>query len=312
MVSIDVYLNETTRHADLILPPAWALAEEHFDLLFLAAAVRNAARSSPAVVEPAPGERHDWEILLALSRRLGGGPTGVRPMDALLNFAERRLGRRWTPRPTLELLLRTGAWGDKYLPWRKGLRLRDLDAAPHGLDLGPLQPGVARRVFHRDRRVQLAPAPLLRSWDALAGELAREPERDALLLVGRRELRSNNSWMHNVPSLVSGAERCLLFVHPKDAEARGIADGGEAELESRVHRGAVRVRVTEEIAPGVVSLPHGWGHAASAPWQRVAGRHAGVSMNDWTDEGDVEGVVGQSILNGVPVRLRANGEGAGA
>ena len=116
--------------------------------------------------------------------------------------------------------------------------------------------------------------------------------------------------MHNVPSLVSVAERCLLFVHPKDAEARGLTDGEHALLESRVHRGAVRVRVTEEIAPGVVSLPHGWGHAASASWQRVAGRHAGVSVNDWTDEADVESVVGQSILNGVPVELRAPARGA--
>jgi anaerobic selenocysteine-containing dehydrogenase len=111
---------------------------------------------------------------------------------------------------------------------------------------------------------------------------------------------------------MSGAERCLLFVHPKDAEARGLLDGCEAELESRVHRGPVRVRVTEEIAPGVVSLPHGWGHAASAAWQRVAGRKPGVSANDWTDDGEVESVVGQSILNGVPVRLRANGEAPGA
>jgi anaerobic selenocysteine-containing dehydrogenase len=111
---------------------------------------------------------------------------------------------------------------------------------------------------------------------------------------------------------MTGAERCLLHVHPKDAEARGLSDGGEAELESRVHCGAVRVRVTEEIAPGVVSLPHGWGHAAAAPWQRVAGRNPGVSANDWTDDAEVESVVGQSILNGVPVRLRANGEAASA
>jgi len=113
--------------------------------------------------------------------------------------------------------------------------------------------------------------------------------------------------MHNVPSLVSGAERCLLFVHPKDAASRGIADGEHALLESRVHRGSVRVRVTDEVTPGVVSLPHGWGHATAAPWQRVAGRRPGVSLNDWTDEAEVEGVVGQSILNGVAVQLEALG-----
>ena len=125
------------------------------------------------------------------------------------------------------------------------------------------------------------------------------------MLIGRRELRSNNSWMHNVPSLVSGRERCVLFLHPKDAEARRIGDGDEAVLESRVHRGPVRVKLTPDVTPGVVSLPHGWGHASAARWQKTAGAHAGVSINDWTDEADVESVVGQSILSGVPVRLSA-------
>jgi anaerobic selenocysteine-containing dehydrogenase len=308
MVSIDLYVNETTRHADLILPPAWSLAEEHLDVFFPLMSVRNAVRRSPPVVERREGELHDWEILLALAKGLGGGPFGAPALDAVWRVAE-RLGARWSPGPLLRLLLRTGRWGDGFLPWRKGLSARDLDAAPHGIDLGPLEPGTAHAVFHRGGRVNLAPAPLLRAWSELEGALARGVPADALLLIGRRDLRTNNSWMHNIPSLVSGAERCLLFVHPKDAEARGVSDGGRALLESRVHRGAVRVRVTEEIAPGVVSLPHGWGHAASAPWQRVAGRHPGVSVNDWTDEADVESVVGQSILNGVPVQLRpARGE----
>ncbi len=302
MVSIDLYVNETTRHADLILPPAWSLAEEHFDVFFPLMSVRNAVRRSPPVVARRDGELHDWEILLALARGLGGGPTGLRGIDGALRVAE-RLGLRWSPAPTLAFLLRTGAWGDRFRPWRKGLRMRDLDAAPHGLDHGPLEPGLAQGVLRPGGRVQLAPAPILGAWDELEAALARGTPPDGLLLIGRRDPRTNNSWMHNVPSLVSGSERCLLFVHPKDADARGLTDGEHAVLESRVHRGPVRVRVTEEIAPGVVSLPHGWGHAASAPWQRVAGRHAGVSVNDWTDEGEVEGVVGQSILNGVPVRL---------
>jgi anaerobic selenocysteine-containing dehydrogenase len=305
MVSVDLYVNETTRHADVILPPAWSLAEEHFDLFFPLMSVRNFARRSPAVVARGPEERHDWEILYALARRLGSGPTGMRAVDAVIGLGE-KLGLAWSPVPTLSFLLRTGAFGDRYRPWRRGLTLRALDAAPHGLDLGPLAPGIAHRVFHADGRVHVAPAPLLRAWDELDAALARPaPAADELLLVGRRELRSNNSWMHNVASLVSGAERCVLFLHPKDAALRGIGDGAEAVLESRVHRGGVRVRVTEEVMPGVVSLPHGWGHAASAPWQRVAGKRPGVSFNDWSDEADVEGVVGQSILNGVPVRLRA-------
>jgi anaerobic selenocysteine-containing dehydrogenase len=123
------------------------------------------------------------------------------------------------------------------------------------------------------------------------------------MLIGRRDLRSNNSWMHNVPSLVSGKERCLLFVHPTDAAKYGLADGETVVMESRVHRGDVRIKLTDEIARGVVSLPHGWGHAASAKWQRTAAERPGVSVNDWTDESVVEDVVGQSVLNGVPVRL---------
>ena len=148
-----------------------------------------------------------------------------------------RLGFAWNPASTIDLLLRTGPHGDRFLPWSKGLSLKKLKRAEHGLDLGPLEPGVARRVFHGDRKVHLAAEPFLRNWDALDASLAAPPPPDTLVLIGRRELRTNNSWMHNVPSLVSGAERCLLFVHPKDAAQRGIADGETVVMESRVHRG---------------------------------------------------------------------------
>ncbi len=303
MVSIDLYVNETTRHADLILPPAWVLAEDHVDLLFPALAVRNTLRYSPPVVEKGRGEKNDWEILLELVRRLGGGPTGTRSVDALLRMAE-RLGWRFTPTKLAELLLRTGAQGDRFLPWRRRTSFARLAAEhPHGVDRGPLEPGVARRVFHRGGRVRLAAAPLLAAFDALIEELPQPLPPEELLLVGRREVRTNNSWMHNVPSLVSGRERCLLFVNPKDAEAAGVGDAEEVLLTSRVHAGRLRVRVTDEVQPGIVSLPHGWGHRESARWQRVAARRPGVSINDWTDDAVVESVVGQSILNGVPVKL---------
>jgi anaerobic selenocysteine-containing dehydrogenase len=307
MVSIDLYVNETTRHADLILPPAWALAEDHVDVLFPAFALRNTLRYSPPVVEKAAGERCDWEILLELGRRMGGGPTGTPAVDRLLRAAE-RMGWRYSPTKVAELLLRTGAHGDRFLPWRRRTSFARLASEhPHGLDLGALVPGVARRVFHRSGRVRLAAAPLLAAFDALLQELPRAPAQDELLLVGRRELRTNNSWMHNLPSLVSGRERCLLFVNPKDAEAVGVRDTEEAVLSSRVYAGRLRVRVTDEVQPGIVSLPHGWGHRESARWQRVAGRHPGVSINDWTDDGVVESVVGQSILNGVAVKLARAG-----
>lgn len=304
MVAIDLYVNETTRHADVILPPAWSLTEDHVDLLFANFMVRNVARWSPPVVARGTDERADWEILLELAKRLGGGPTGNLWLDRGYALAE-RFGYGWHPDTTMELALRTGPYGDGFLPWSSGLNRKKLEAAPHGIDLGPLQPGLTRRIFHRDRRVHLADGPFVEAMQSLAATLAAPIATDELLLIGRRELRTNNSWMHNVPAMVAGRERCVLLVHPDDARRAGVGDGEIAVLESRVHSGALRVQVSEEMRPGVVSLPHGWGHAASAPWQQVAGRHPGVSANDWTDDQQVEAIVGQSILNGVPVRLRA-------
>jgi anaerobic selenocysteine-containing dehydrogenase len=302
MVAIDIYVNETTRHADIILPPCWSLAEDHIDLLFSQVSVRNIVRWSPPVVARDADERADWEILLELSERLGGGPTGTPWLDRVLRLA-RPLGVRWDPTAVSDLILRLGPRGDWFLPWSGGLSMNKLKAAPHGIDLGPLEPGFERRMYHEDRRVHLAPGPMLHALEELARAIDTVPERDQLVLIGRRERRSNNSWMHNVEALVSGSERCVLLVHPEDAERHGVQDGQLAVLESRVHAGEVRVRVSDEMRPGVVSLPHGWGHTESAAWQRVAGARPGVSMNDWTDDAVVEAVIGQSILNGVPVRL---------
>jgi anaerobic selenocysteine-containing dehydrogenase len=309
MVSIDIYINETTRHAHVILPPCWNLAEDHIDLLFNAIAVRNIARWSPPVVQRGEGELADWEILLELTERLGGGPTGEPWLDRLLRWL-RPLGVRWTPTGFLDLILRLGPHGDRFLPWRDGLNLEKLKAAPHGIDLGALQPGVERRLYHRDKRIHLDSPLMLEAMAALERNLDAKAGEDGLVLIGRRELRSNNSWMHNVPSLVSGRERCVLYVHPDDAARYEVRDGELAILESRVHRGEVRVAVTDDVRPGVVSLPHGWGHADSAPWQKVAGSHAGVSVNDWVDDSVVEPIIGQSILNGVPVRLEPQHRGA--
>jgi anaerobic selenocysteine-containing dehydrogenase len=184
------------------------------------------------------------------------------------------------------------------------LNAKKLREAVHGVDLGPLETGIRDRVLHLDRRVHLDAPPLLEALASFAKHIPTEPRPGELLLVGRRDLRSNNSWMHNLPSLASGKERCVLLVHPEDAEHAGLRGCDTAWLESRVHGGQVPIKVSEEIRPGVVSLPHGWGHAKVAPFQQTAGRRPGVSMNDWTDDGEVESVVGQSILTGVPVRLR--------
>jgi len=303
MVAVDVYVNETTRHADVILPPCWGLADDHSDPVGPAVSLRRHVRWSPPIVPKQADERADWEIILRLAEELGGGPTGMRWIDAGLRVAK-RLGWRYHPTRMLDMLFRLGPDGDRYLPWSKGINLATVQASPYGIDLGPARPGVRHRIRHRDGRIHLATAPILASMDALARELDTASETAPLVLIGRRELRSNNSWMHNVASLVAGRERCVLLVHPTDAARAGLRDSGRAVLESRVHAAEVPVRVTDEIMPGVVSLPHGWGHAAAAAWQGVAGAHAGVSVNDWTDDQRVEDVVGQSILNGVPVSLR--------
>ena len=277
------------------------MAEDHFDGFLPNFAVRNVARWCPAVFQRGPQERADWEILLEIAERLGGGASGIGLIDKTIRLA-RKFGLRWTPKASIDVLLRLGPYGDRYLLWSKGLSLKRLMAFTHGLDLGPLEPGVARRVLYRDRRVRLAAEPILSALAEL--DTNGWAGNDGLLLIGRRDLRSSNSWMHNIEALASGRERCVLLVHPRDAERAGVRDGETAMLESRVHRGPVPVHVTDEMMQGVVSLPHGWGHRDVLRWQKVAAARAGVSMNDWTDDSDVEAVVGQSILNGIPVQLK--------
>jgi anaerobic selenocysteine-containing dehydrogenase len=300
MVSIDIYINETTRHADVILPPCWNLAEDHIDLLFASVAVRNIARWSPPVVEREAGELADWEILLALSERLGGGPLGEPWLDRLLRWL-RPFGVRWTPTGFLGLLLRLGP-GRRPLPAviRRSPLKTSRSRPRHRSGCAPAGRVDDTCIPGQTRPSRLAPHA---GGDGRARrDLDANASADGLVLIGRRELRSNNSWMHNVPSLVSRRERCVLYVHPDDAARYAVRDGEMATLESRVHRGEVRIAVTDDMRPGVVSLPHGWGHADSAPWQKVAGSPAGVSVNDWGDD-SVVGRHHSSIPTGTGVRL---------
>jgi anaerobic selenocysteine-containing dehydrogenase len=306
-VAVDIYVNETSRLADVILPPSWTMAEDHFDSFLQNTAVRNVARWSGPVVERGTGERADWEILLEIAERMGGGVIGIKLVDGAIKLA-RRLGLRWTPKAAIDLFVRFGPHGDRYRPWSNGLSLAKIARHPHGIDLGPLEPGISRRVVHRGRRIHLAPPAIMAGLTEV--EMAPPTPPGELRLIGRRDLRSNNSWMHNVANLAGGRDRCVLLVHPEDAARAGVRDGLMAVLESRIHRGLVPVHVTDEMAPGVVSLPHGWGHSGN-DGQSVAAKRPGVSINDWTDDADVESVVGQSILNGVPVRLSANSSAHG-
>jgi anaerobic selenocysteine-containing dehydrogenase len=205
------------------------------------------------------------------------------------------------PDGLLDLGLRAGPYGWKARPLRKGLSLASLRAAPHGVDLGPLQPSLPGRLATRDRRIQLAPDLLVSDIHRLRQsfpEGTAPAQEGTLLLIGRRHLRDNNSWLHNVPRLVSGKPRCTLMVHPEDARRLGLHEGQEAVITSRVGEVSAPVRVTDEVMPGVVSLPHGYGHGREGVRLQVAGEHAGVSLNDLTDDQALDAVSGNAAFSG--------------
>jgi anaerobic selenocysteine-containing dehydrogenase len=282
MVSIDLYRNETTRHANLILPTSFGFERDHYDIAFYGLAVRNAARYVQALVPKPPGVREDFEVLLDLARSVrkhgGGKPGAVRGVGL-------RAARFLGPRRMLDLLLRFG-------PYK--LSLQKLLASPHGIDLGPLQAG-------KLGLVKLAPKIYLDDLERL--EAALERPREGLVLIGRRMLRSNNSWMHNSLRLVKGPEGCVLLMNPGDAAARGISDGARARVRSRAGAVEVPVGVSSEVLPGVVSLPHGYGHSRAGASLGVAAAHAGASVNDLTDELSVDALSGNAAFSGVPVSV---------
>ncbi|TMB35016.1 MAG: molybdopterin oxidoreductase family protein [Deltaproteobacteria bacterium] len=290
MVSIDLYRNETTRHANLILPTSFGFERDHYDLAFYALAVRNAARYARPLVRPPRGVRGDFEVLLDLAmsvRRHGGGKRG-RGLGLTLR-ASRLLGAR----RVLDLMLRFG-------PHR--LSLRKLLKNPHGIDLGPLRPQLPGRLGTRDKRIALAPKLFLDDLGRLEASLSEKP--NGLVLIGRRALRSNNSWMHNSHRLVKGPPGCVLYMHPEDAAARGVVAGGNATVESRVGKVEVPVALTDDLFRGVVSLPHGWGHAREGAALSVARAHPGASLNDLTDEQAIDALSGNAAFSGIPVTVR--------
>lgn len=294
MVSVDPYLNETTRHAHLILPPPSPLERGHFDVIFHLLAVRNTVRSAPALFDPGPGARHDWQILLGLARRLEEGRTGKRLGSWVRNAALERLG----PEGLLDLGLRLGPHGGL-----GGLSLAKVKQHVHGLDLGPLVPGLPQRLFTKDRRIQLAPAPLLADLARLERTLSESAAPDGLVLIGRRHLRDNNSWLHNVPKLVSGAPRCTLLMHPLDAQARSLSGGEQVRVSSQAGAVAVPLELSADMMRGVVSLPHGYGHGVEGTRLGVANAHAGASINDLTDERALDALSGNAAFSGVPVQV---------
>ncbi len=309
MVSIDPYLNETTRHAHLILPPVSPLERDHYDVVFHLLAVRNTAKYSPALFAPPPGARDDFGILLELATRLHarqGHPWRARLERAVLG----RLG----PTGLVALLLRRGPYGAGFVPFARGLTLARLRRAPHGIDLGALEPGLPGKLQTPDRRLDLAPPAFLddlpRLEQAAAGFAPAHAGNGApapLRIIGRRDLRSNNSWMHNSERLVKGRERCTLLMHPADAAARGLSHGQRVRVTSRVGAVEVPLAVSDEMRAGVVSLPHGFGHDRPGTRQSRAAAHAGASLNDLTDEQSVDALCGTAAFSGVPVEVSAAG-----
>ena len=315
MVSVDPYLNETTRHAHVILPPTFALEHDHYDLAFHLLAVRNTAKYSPPLFPRGEDQRHDWEIFEALTRRMAPSGLAGRLQAKVQSAALRRLG----PDGVLDLLLRFGPHGDRFVPGRRGLRLQSLRDAPHGIDLGPLRPTLPARLKTEGGKLHLAPPLFLDDLGRLEDVLSRgERAPGALELIGRRELRSNNSWMHNTRRLVKGPRRCTLRMHPADAAARGVANGATVKVVSRVGSVSVAVEISDEMMPGVVSLPHGYGHDRPGVRLAVASEHAGVSLNDLTDEARIDPLSGNASFSGVevqvvlPVQLSADRAGEGA
>jgi anaerobic selenocysteine-containing dehydrogenase len=323
MVSIDIYLNETTRHANVILPGGSPLERSHYDVGLYQLAVRNVANYSGPVFAPAADRPREWQILLRLAGIFGGqgpdadletldgfvvaaaiaeaakdgeGPlAGHEPEDVIAALEPRR-----GPERLLDLLLRTGPYGDGLEP-NGGLSLAKLEQSPHGLDLGPLEPRIPEVLRTASGRIEMAPPEIAADVDRLRESLV--PANGSIVLIGRRELRSNNSWMHNLNVLVKGKERCTMHVHPETAALLGLEDGEHARVRSRVGEVEVPVEVTDAIMPGVVSIPHGWGHDATGTRLTVAATKPGVNSNILADEERVEPVSGNAVLNGIPVTV---------
>ncbi|MCV6626778.1 MAG: molybdopterin-dependent oxidoreductase, partial [Cellvibrionaceae bacterium] len=290
MVAVDIYINETTRHADLILPPTTTLEHDHYDLAFLRLAVRNTVRFNEPLFEPSPGAKHDWEIFNGLAAAL----------------AECK-GIEFQPLPAPEQLinfgLQMGPYGSEH---ELNLSIDKLKQLPHGIDLGPLKPSITQgRLCTEDGLIDCLPDIIPSEIEHLQADLATA-DTSELLLIGRRHVRDCNSWMHNSHRLTKGKARWQLYMHPDDCAQRNVKDGDEVRIRSRVGELHVAVKASDEMMPGVVSLPHGWGHnSRNGVKMTIANAQAGVNCNDLTDDAYYDRASGNAALNGVPVEVQA-------
>ena len=329
LVSIDCYLNETSSRADVVLPALSPLERSHYDLAFYQLSIRNIANYSPPVLQPNSRIEPEWRTMLRLAGLFAGAGTAV-DVDAFddmvaLEVARREtvtegspaegmeptevlaaLGERRGPERILDLMLRCGPYGAGIAdrPGRgngTALSLGRLEEAPHGIDLGPLEPRLPEVLRTASGKIELCPPALVADLDRLAEALGRD--RESMVLIGRRDLRSNNSWMHNLPHLVRGKDRCTMQVNPADAERLGLSETGVAAVTSRTGSVVVPVEVTDTIMEGVVSIPHGWGHDTEGARMSVAAENAGVNSNLLADETLVDALSGNAVLNGIPVAV---------
>ncbi len=324
MVAVDNYLNETTRHAHVILPGLSPLEQPHYDELLWSWAVRNAGKYSPPLFEPEPGRPHEWQILLALSALLQGQKADDIDTDLLddlffaglvatltalphTSIAGRdpgevvALAEGKGPERMLDFALRIGPWGEGYGKNPKGMTLEIMKRSPNGVDMGALESRIPEVLDTPDGKIDLAPDYVCGDLDRLRGRLGEE--REGAVLVSRRHIRSNNSWMHNVAELMTGKDRCTLLVHPEDAARWGLVAGASAKVRSEVGSLIVPVELSDEMMIGVVSLPHGWGHDKKGTRLGVAARNAGVCSNILAPGTFVDVLSGNAAVNGIPVQI---------
>lgn len=292
MVSIDIYINETTKHADIILPSATGLEVDHYDLVFNSLAVKNNAKYSPALFKPEPGSRYDWQIFKELARRISG-KTSI--FDRFIN-----------PTRLLDLALKIGPYGffRNFLFLSGGLSLKKLKKNKHGISLGPLKSQLPKVLKTANKKIKLTPKVFL---DRLAEEefklMSDKKETGQFLLIGRRHVRSNNSWMHNSERLMKGKNRCTLLMNGDDAKNSEIEEDKNVRVVSKVGEVVLPVEISDEMMPGVVSIPHGYGHGRDGVRMKVAEAHAGVSINDLMDHQQVDKVTGNAAFSGQLVNV---------
>ena len=300
VVAVDFFMTETTRHANIILPPVTALERDHYDIVFHNFAVRNSTKYSPAIFPPEANTKTDWQIYLGLAERL----------DKLNGLPTDKYQLLWDKKPTgvVDDMLQMG----RYQHAGKPISIATLLDLPHGIDLGALQPDLPAAIFHNDQKIDM-------SFDYFMPDLTRVdkhffeivlPDDDSLQLIGRRHLKTNNSWLHNSKRMVKGTNnglsRCTAQIHPDDAAKFAIQDKQMINVKSRVGEISLPAEITHKIMPGVISIPHGWGHNKKGTRWKTAEQHAGVSVNDLTDEMVIDELSGNAVLNGVPVWIEAS------